>query len=207
MTKRDDALWQELRDLFGLDGWHDGHYNGVATPEKIVTHCRYVANERARLLMLVMKSTHYIQEASMLDDPNAAQAELPKYQSHKKVWALKIREVREHPTRHQCAIITPADAGYAPFTVNAEYVAKHDPKPGGYYVVYPDGYASFSPAGAFEDGYTRIVPEVKNKTPETWPELTDARARAFYNAFIEAHITRGMFESIQAGYRAMKNLG
>ena len=30
------------------------------------------------------------------------------------------------------------------------------PRVGGYYVVYADGYASFSPSKAFEDGYTRI---------------------------------------------------
>ena len=33
---------------------------------------------------------------------------------------------------------------------------KHDPQAGGYYVVYADGYQSFSPAQAFEEGYTRI---------------------------------------------------
>jgi hypothetical protein len=27
---------------------------------------------------------------------------------------------------------------------------------GGYYVVYEDGYKSFSPASAFENGYTRL---------------------------------------------------
>ena len=27
---------------------------------------------------------------------------------------------------------------------------------GGYYVVYEDGYKSFSPAGAFESGYTPL---------------------------------------------------
>ena len=33
---------------------------------------------------------------------------------------------------------------------------KHDPQIGGYYVVYPgDGYKSWSPAQAFEEGYTR----------------------------------------------------
>jgi hypothetical protein len=30
------------------------------------------------------------------------------------------------------------------------------PQPGGYFVVYKDGYKSFSPAKAFEEGYTRI---------------------------------------------------
>ena len=30
------------------------------------------------------------------------------------------------------------------------------PEVGGYYVVHKDGYKSFSPANAFEEGYTRI---------------------------------------------------
>lgn len=35
-------------------------------------------------------------------------------------------------------------------------MAKHKPVAGGYFVVYEDGYESFSPAKAFEEGYTRI---------------------------------------------------
>ena len=38
----------------------------------------------------------------------------------------------------------------------ADVVEKHNPEAGGYYVVYEDGYKSFSPAKAFEEGYTRI---------------------------------------------------
>jgi hypothetical protein len=33
---------------------------------------------------------------------------------------------------------------------------KHKPQVGGYYVLYKDGYASFSPASAFEEGYDLI---------------------------------------------------
>ena len=33
------------------------------------------------------------------------------------------------------------------------------PRVGGYYVVYADGYKSFSPATAFEEGYTKIYYE------------------------------------------------
>ncbi len=39
--------------------------------------------------------------------------------------------------------------------VSEEYRLKHNPEAGGYYVVYKDGYTSFSPAKAFEEGYTR----------------------------------------------------
>lgn len=80
--------------------------------------------------------------------------ELPHYQCHKKVRALKIASIQ--PVVGGSANITPADKGYMEFTVDAEYVAKHKPQIGGYYVVYDDGYRSFSPAQAFEEGYTRI---------------------------------------------------
>jgi hypothetical protein len=56
----------------------------------------------------------------------------------------------------EAAIITPEDSGYAPFPVDAAYVRKHKPEVGGYYVVYKDGYKSFSPAEAFEEGYSRV---------------------------------------------------
>lgn len=51
-------------------------------------------------------------------------------------------------------IIVPVEQGYAPFFVDEEYVRKHNPVAGGYYVVYEDGYKSWSPADAFEKGYT-----------------------------------------------------
>jgi len=54
------------------------------------------------------------------------------------------------------AIITPEEEGYAPFRVDCDYVHKHKPQMGGYYVKYKDGYESFSPADAFEDGYESV---------------------------------------------------
>lgn len=90
--------------------------------------------------------------------------ELPKYQSHKKVWALKIKKIvfdsdlarEQNRETNGKATITPEDDAYASFDVDSAYVRKHEPKEGGYYVVYKDGYKSFSPADVFEDGYSRI---------------------------------------------------
>jgi hypothetical protein len=94
--------------------------------------------------------------------------EMPRYRCHKEVWALKIKAIEVHrPTVEEldrilnggeespAATITPEETGYAPFPVSNEYMRKHDPKVGGYYVVYKDGYKSFSPAVSFEEGYTR----------------------------------------------------
>lgn len=89
---------------------------------------------------------------------------MPRYRSHKEVWALKIKEIEfdldkarsEGRETDGSATIVPEDEGYAPFRVDADYVHKHNPKAGGYYVVYKDGYESWSPAEAFESGYTRL---------------------------------------------------
>lgn len=94
------------------------------------------------------------------DDQTGAAVEMPRYQSHKKVWALKIKSIGADPSAPQgsfgSCIFTPEEDGYAPVKLDAAYVDKHKPEVGGYYVVYPDGYKSFSPAKAFEDGYTRL---------------------------------------------------
>jgi hypothetical protein len=130
--------------------------------------------------------------------------QLPAYQCHKKVWALKIAAIElanPEPCQYvysggaQCgygpdqpmhigsssskfpvagrheykptspskkgeefvgAIITPEENGYTAFPVSTEYVRKHKPVVGGYWVQYADGYQSFSPANAFEEGYTLI---------------------------------------------------
>ena len=85
--------------------------------------------------------------------------EMPRYKSHKEVWALRIKDIslgHTHDDGTEYGVITPVEDGYTLFEVSKEYVEKHKPEAGGYYVVYKDGYKSFSPAEAFEDGYTRV---------------------------------------------------
>lgn len=87
--------------------------------------------------------------------------EMPKYKCHKEVWALKIKSIVRDGVNGTSgtdgsAIITPEEEAYAPFRVEMDYLNKHKPHVGGYYVVYKDGYKSFSPADAFEDGYSKI---------------------------------------------------
>ena len=89
---------------------------------------------------------------------------MPAYRSHKIVHALKIASIKydgwEDPERETdgSAVMTSVEEGYAPIKLEAEYCRKHKPQVGGYYVVYADGYKSWSPAEAFESGYTRIEP-------------------------------------------------
>jgi hypothetical protein len=92
---------------------------------------------------------------------NEPACEMPKYKCHKEVWALKIAAIKrdgegEPRDSDGSAIITPSELPYASFAVSADYMHKHKPQVGGYYVVYEGGYQSFSPADAFESGYSRI---------------------------------------------------
>lgn len=82
--------------------------------------------------------------------------EMPRYKCHKEVWALKIKAIKPTPEYDGSLIMFPEDKRYSAFKVSAEYAEKHKPEVGGYYVVYKDGYKSYSPADAFEDGYTLI---------------------------------------------------
>jgi hypothetical protein len=77
--------------------------------------------------------------------------QIPKYKCIKEVCALKIKSIIFNPDG--TAVFVPENVRYAPIELDAEYVRKHNPVEGGYYVVYKDGYKSFSPAHAFEDGY------------------------------------------------------
>ena len=82
--------------------------------------------------------------------------QMPQYQSHKKVWALKIASC-EIDEMNGTAVITPSNGAYPSFAVDAAYVNKHQPKVGGYYVAYDDGYRSWSPGDTFEGGYSLIT--------------------------------------------------
>lgn len=84
-----------------------------------------------------------------------ATMEMPKYDCTKQVWALKISKAK----------VTDSDGGgflefedsrFARREMDARYMNKHEPKAGGYFVMYKGGYESFSPADAFESGYSLI---------------------------------------------------
>jgi hypothetical protein len=70
---------------------------------------------------------------------------MSRYQCHKQVWAFKITNIKEGVLWCDNGVMKP---------VSQEWLNKHKPKIGGYYVIYGDGYTSYSPAKAFEDGYT-----------------------------------------------------
>jgi hypothetical protein len=81
---------------------------------------------------------------------------MPKYRCHKEVWALKIKSVEYEHFDDGRAYLTFEDERYAPIEVSSTWTRIHEPQDGGYYVVYSNGHTSWSPADAFEEGYTRI---------------------------------------------------
>jgi hypothetical protein len=78
--------------------------------------------------------------------------EIPQYRCHKVVRAAKITELRGNGNADMPDLVLGEIGGIV--ALLPDWHAKHKPQVGGYYVVYEDGYTSFSPAKAFEDGYT-----------------------------------------------------
>lgn len=85
---------------------------------------------------------------------DAPLVKLTRYRCHKEVLAAKIAAVQH--LRDGSASLTIVDENgneVEGFGVSPSYVQKHSPQVGGYYVCYSDGYESWSPAHAFEQGY------------------------------------------------------
>lgn len=103
-----------------------------------------------------------------------ASAEMPRYKCHKEVWALKIKGIDLAAAGDHTII--PEDAGYAAFEVSDEWLRKHKPEIGGYFVAYDDGYKSYSPAKAFEEGYRLIVRRTIKPTIEELEKILNGPA-------------------------------
>lgn len=88
---------------------------------------------------------------------NAPQREMPRYISQKVVHALKIAFIQDVPREDGVGLIFDKDSGFAPIVVTREWMSSRRAEAGGYYVVYADGYTSWSPAEAFEQGNTPLA--------------------------------------------------
>lgn len=87
---------------------------------------------------------------------NEAKMQLPRWQCHKQVLAVKIAamEVAEDKSA-KIATDDPAIPVFvSPPGWRERFKGSEDDL--GYYVVYDDGYTSWSPTKAFEEGYTRL---------------------------------------------------
>lgn len=86
--------------------------------------------------------------------------ELPVYKSHKLVRALKISSMNLLYDCYGTALIVPADQRYKEFLTCQGWSErfKGDESDFGYWVLYEDGYESWSPSYAFENGYSLVMP-------------------------------------------------
>jgi hypothetical protein len=85
--------------------------------------------------------------------------QLPLYTCHKQVRALEIRTIGAYsyepsPEARLVREVVFADPDYPPLKLDESLFARYVPMPGDYYVVYEDGYQSFSPRKAFLEGYS-----------------------------------------------------
>jgi hypothetical protein len=88
----------------------------------------------------------------------AVAATMPLYESHKTVQALTIADVTG-------AKLTFVEAGHAAIEVPPEMFLRYTPVKGDFYIVYADGYRSFSPAKAFLEGYSPAAPATSSAAP------------------------------------------
>lgn len=85
--------------------------------------------------------------------------ELPRYKCHKIVHALKIVQIDSYPSSH--IVLHFSEEEFSPENIfeHSNEFNRFTAREGddlGYYIVYEDGYISWSPTKAFEEGYTRI---------------------------------------------------
>ena len=91
---------------------------------------------------------------------SADRTPLPTWQCHKRVRAAKIDAINCNVVDASWTLYFAHDAGEnMAVLVDAAFMTKHTPQVGGYYVVYEDGYTSYSPPGPFESGYVQIKEE------------------------------------------------
>ena len=132
---------------------------------------------------------------------NQPMKELPRYKSHKIVHALKIHNI-DVDTETGAAVITPADDGYGPFAVDAEYMTKHKPRYAGYYVVYEDGYKSWSPADAFENGYTKVDGKISEPLNKSMERLEEFWSKNGIDPLAPEESSRGPLSQLKAALKS-----
>lgn len=89
---------------------------------------------------------------------------LAKFQSHKVVRAGKIRSLippGQIDSANWVLQVQNAEGTQIEIKVPPMVFARGIPNPDDYLVIYePDGYISWSPRGAFEDGYTKVPGQI-----------------------------------------------
>lgn len=85
---------------------------------------------------------------------------LPQYRCHKLVRAAPIVgiEVVGDEGNEHCEVEVAVDKDILVIHAPPSLISRGMPQNGDYFVVYDDGYVSWSPRGAFEGGYTVELP-------------------------------------------------
>jgi len=131
---------------------------------------------------------------------------LPQYRSHKVVRAARITGIETAPAvvdkpEEKRLILGDllADKDMTAYVlVTTEWVEQRKAEAGGWFVVYEDGYTSYSPDKAFTEGYTAISSEPLDGC--SLQALSAATAEiAVANAVVVEASRRGEPPTIQAG--------
>lgn len=83
------------------------------------------------------------------------EAAMPRYRCHKEVYALKIQSIKTH---HDGSATIQPEKPYQAFVVDKDWMSrfKGNNDDFGYFVLYMDGYQSWSPTKTFEGGYELV---------------------------------------------------
>jgi hypothetical protein len=89
---------------------------------------------------------------------------IPLYKCHKVVRAFQIKKIVTSyketgdggRTRMNGKFLVPTIENIPGVRVTEEWYQRFNPEAGGYFIVYEDGYTSYSPREAFEKGYDWI---------------------------------------------------
>lgn len=81
------------------------------------------------------------------------------YICHKTVKAAKITDIVPLDGINGDKVAIELEGEKIGLHVGRDWTIKHEPEVGGYFVEYEDGYTSYSPAKAFEDGYSEVAEE------------------------------------------------
>jgi hypothetical protein len=102
-------------------------------------------------------------------------SQLPEYQSHKVVKGGVVTAIHSDTNPLKVNLSVRPGSGINLITIQTDktLIDKHKPEIGWYYVLYQDGYQSFSPPDAFVGGYQPI-----REYTGTYPNPDDDKAEA-----------------------------
>ena len=109
--------------------------------------------------MVRVASGLYLNLERYIVDDSQPPKQLPQWLCHKKVWAAKIESIEYPPQETTSRVLLHLEGGFE-VSVKKGWGEALGELVGGYFVRYADGFESWSPAAAFEDGYTLIGPDV-----------------------------------------------